>query len=58
MHAKCGYSTDIELPEVILAWDITFDQIQDDGLVEVCTLWVVSSSATKSTKPHIFELER
>jgi len=32
MYMKCGSSTDIGLPEVILARNMTFNEIQDDSL--------------------------
>jgi len=33
----------VQLPEVILPWNTTFDKIPVGGLVEVCTLWVHSN---------------
>jgi len=33
------------LPEVILTWNVTWDKTQNDGLVEVCALWMLSFSS-------------
>jgi len=43
IFTKFGNPTDIGLSEVISAWNITFDKIQDGGPAEVCTLWQLSS---------------
>jgi len=37
------WHSDVWLPEVILAWNITPDNIQDGGLMQVCTLWLLAS---------------